>query len=280
MFVGRCGNHLFRRFATASLSLVLLSSCAAGTTTPRSTPTAGSPAAAGGNPAAGGPVRPRALVYRGPAGCPGCSEALYALIGQSALHFDVSYVGPDEATKLTAANLRGVALYAQPGGGDSIVRAMAAIDGEQATAIRDYVRAGGHYVGICMGAYLAGSDPGLGLLAPGDTGEYSATEGALVMSPADAVIPVWWGSVRRYAYVQDAPYIIPSGVVGERILSTFTNGRVNALVRPYGSGRVGVVGSHPEADRDWYTDALWAQDEDGLDSAQGLQLIAAVMGTG
>lgn len=61
------------------------------------------------------------------------------------------------------------------------------------------------------------------------------------------------------------------------MLSRFTNGRVNALVRPYHRGAVAVVGTHPEADRSWYTERLWRQDRDGLDRAQGLQLVAALM---
>lgn len=227
--------------------------------------------------ASSGVVRPLALVYRGPAGCAGCSEAVAALIRKSPLDFRVQYVGPSEARKLTGANLRGVALYAQPGGDDSVARAMKVMGTAQTDAVRAYVLDGGHYVGFCMGAYLAGEDPGMGMLSPGDTGEYSMTKGALAKGSHEAVIPVRWGKATRYMYVQDAPYIIPSHVAGEQILSTFTNGMVNALVKPYGAGRVGVVGSHPEADRSWYTTALWAQDLDGLDTAQGLQLIAVTM---
>jgi hypothetical protein len=38
------------------------------------------------------------------------------------------------------------------------------------------------------------------------------------------------------------------------VLATYSNGRAAALVAPFGAGAVGVVGPHPEASGDWYTD--------------------------
>lgn len=224
-----------------------------------------------------GARRPLAVVYRGPAGCSGCSEAVAALIRRSPLHFRVVYVGPHEQHPLTAAALHGASLYAQPGGDGSAVQALRALGVRSVRAIRRFVAGGGHYLGICMGAYLAGSDPGMGLLSPGDTNEYDRSPGAAVTSAADAVIPVWWGRTLHDQFAQDPPYMTASGVPGERVLSRYTNGEINALVRPFGRGRVGVVGTHPEADRSWYTARLWRADRDGLDYAQGLELIAAVM---
>jgi hypothetical protein len=249
-----------------------------------------SPASAGPPPGMAGPGitspgragsglvrRPAALVYRGPAGCPGCSEAVAALIRLSPLHFKVSYAGPGEKLKLTAASLRGVALYAQPGGDGPVRQGMTALGPAAAAAIRSYVAAGGHYLGVCMGAYLAGSDPGMGLLAPGDTGEYDQTRGASVRTAAQTVIPVIWSGTAGYEYAQDPPYIIPSGVRGEKVLARFTNHLVDALVRPYRRGAVGVVGTHPEAGRTWFTPAMWRAAKDGLSYPAGLRLIAALM---
>jgi hypothetical protein len=258
--------------AAVTLALTAVCACSAGS--------------AGGSPpgvTSPGPARsglagrPVALVYRGPASCQGCSEAAAALIRLSPLHFRVSYAGPGEKLKITAASLRGVALYAQPGGDGSVRQGMTALGPAAAAAIRSYVAAGGHYLGMCMGAYLAGSDPGMGLLAPGDTGGYDQTRGASVRTAAQAVIPVIWGKTVGYEYAQDPPYIIPSGVRGEKVLARFTNHRVDALVRPYRRGAVGVVGTHPEADRTWFTPAMWRAAKDGLSYPEGLQLIAALM---
>lgn len=204
---------------------------------------------------------------------PGCSGAVADLIRQSPRGFSVRFIGPKEPLKLTAANLRGVALYAQPGGNGSVGQARKALGASGASAIKGYVSGGGHYVGFCMGAYLAGSNPGMGLLLPGNTGQYIRTSGVSVKSTRNAVIPVRWEGTNRRHFAQDPPYIVPSGVAGEEVLSRYTNNRVNALVRPYGEGGVGVVGTHPEATRSWYGSKLWNRDKDGLDAAQGLSLV-------
>lgn len=220
---------------------------------------------------------PVALVYRGPGSCSGCSEAVAALIAKSPRGFAVRYVGPNEALKLTPESLQGVALYAQPGGDGTVAEAERRLGASGMQTIRDYVAGGGHYVGFCMGAYLAGSNPGMELLAPGDTGQYIRTAGASVTSTRNAVIPIKWRTQSRYHFAQDPAYIVPSGVAGEVILSRFSNNRVNALARPYGTGGVGVVGTHPEATRSWYSSKLWSKDKDKLDAAQGLQLIEQTM---
>jgi len=60
-----------------------------------------------------------------------------------------------------------------------------------------------------------------------------------------------------------------------RVLATYPNDTIAALVARFGSGRVGVVGPHPEATQDWYTDAGLLVDRLGLDL--GLDLVNAVM---
>ena len=260
-------------WASIAVLLARTAVCACSSASPGPPPGVTAP----GRASSGRADRPVALVYRGRASCPGCSEAAAALIRLSPRHFIVSYAGPGEKIKITAASLRGVALYAQPGGDGSVRHGMTALGPAAAATIRSYVAAGGHYLGICMGAYLAGSDPGMGLLAPGDTGEYDQTRGASVRTAAQAVIPVVWSGTVGYQYAQDPAYIIPSGVRGEKVLARFTNHRVDALVRPYRRGAVGVVGTHPEADRTWFTPAMWRAAKDGFSYPEGLQLIAALM---
>ena len=60
--------------------------------------------------------RPRAMVYRGPAACDDCPEAVGHLLETSPQNFEVIYAGPDEDVEVTAQSLRSVQLYAQPGG--------------------------------------------------------------------------------------------------------------------------------------------------------------------
>jgi glutamine amidotransferase-like uncharacterized protein len=196
-------------------------------------------------------TRPLALVYRGPAGCPGCSEAVAELLHSSQWHFDVQYVGPNEQLKLSAATLQAVTLYAQPGGSGELSQAYWQLK-QHAHEIRSFVASGGRYLGICMGGYLAGRTPGFQLL-PGDTDQFIASRGASVRTAADTIVNVYWRGQLRSMYFQDGPYfLLDRGATGVIVLATYTNGKIAALVAPYGKGKVAVSGPHPEATAAWY----------------------------
>ena len=61
--------------------------------------------------------RPRALVYRGPAACDGCPEAVGKLLESSPSKFQVTYAGPHEDIQISADTLSQADVYAHPGGG-------------------------------------------------------------------------------------------------------------------------------------------------------------------
>ncbi|WP_211589566.1 BPL-N domain-containing protein [Microbispora sp. H11081] len=215
--------------------------------------------------------RPIALVYRGPASIPGCSEAVAALLKASRWGFDVRYTGPHEEIPLSAEALADATVYAQPGGGDLArgYRRLRRFRGP----LRDYVARGGRYLGFCLGGYLAGATPGFALL-PGDTDQYIGTPDATVRGEEDTLVDVRWRGRDRTVFFQDGPCFLLDPGNAAHVLATYPNGAVAALVTPYGAGRVGVVGPHPEATDDWFTDA-------GLPVRHawdlGLDLVDAVM---
>ncbi|MEU7305951.1 BPL-N domain-containing protein [Streptomyces sp. NPDC007189] len=192
-----------------------------------------------------------ALVYRGPASLPGCPEAVANLLASGPWDLDVRYTGPHEPLPLSAASLSQAVLYAQPGGGtlDSAYRILR----PQRRAIRDFVHGGGHYLGFCLGGYLAGATPGFDLL-PGDTDQYIATAGATVHDEGSTVVRVIWQGSPRSVYFQDGPAFVLDTGAAARILARYDNGAPAALVARFGAGRVAVTGPHPEATDDWYTD--------------------------
>lgn len=191
-----------------------------------------------------------ALVYRGPATVPGCPEAVAGLLQSSRHGFTVRFTGPGEEVPLAAESLAEAVLYAQPGGG-TLGRAYKKLRGHRDT-IRGFVDDGGRYLGFCLGGYLAGATPGFGLL-PGDTDRYIETDDATVDDDGDAVVRVRWRGRRRKLYFQDGPVFVLDRPDAADVLATYPNGTIAALVAPFGAGRVGVVGPHPEATRDWYT---------------------------
>ena len=144
--------------------------------------------------------------------------------------------------QLSAQALSSAVLYAQPGGGDDLESAWSEMR-PYANDIRNWVRGGGHYLGICMGGYLAGRDPGFGLL-PGDSDEYITPPGATVRTDGDALVAVRWHRQPRHLYLQDGPYFERPNC-GATVLATYSNGLAAALVARYGRGSVGISGRIP-----------------------------------
>ncbi|MER7442458.1 BPL-N domain-containing protein [Micromonospora avicenniae] len=205
--------------------------------------------------------RPLALVYRGPAACSGCAEAVAALLRSAPAPFRTEYCGPGEERQISRSTLSEAAVYAQPGGGNvgPAWRRMR----DYAEDIRGFVHDGGHYLGFCLGAYLAAANPGFGLI-DGKVRQYISTDGASVDSTDDTVVEVRWGGRLRHMYFQDGPmFELRSGAPGT-VLATYDTGAAAAVITTFGAGRVGLVGPHPEADRSWYADV-------GLTNPEGVQ---------
>lgn len=220
-------------------------------------------------------TRPLALVYRGPGGCASCSAAAAALLRSTRWGFRVRFVGPEEELTLNRENLAAAAVYVQPGGVGTVDRAFDSLRSESA-AIRSFVASGGRYLGLCMGGYLAGKNPGFDLL-PGDSGQFITSPGASVTSEADTIVKVNWRNRPRFMYFQDGPFFtVNRAAAGLSVLATYTNGEISALVAPYGKGRIGVSGPHPEATGDWYQ-FNDVDDPDDFDADLGRDLVDTLM---
>nr|WP_042187634.1 BPL-N domain-containing protein [Kibdelosporangium sp. MJ126-NF4]CEL18240.1 hypothetical protein [Kibdelosporangium sp. MJ126-NF4]CTQ90530.1 hypothetical protein [Kibdelosporangium sp. MJ126-NF4] len=205
---------------------------------------------------------PLALVYNGPQGCTDCAPAVAELLRRAPRPFEVKYVGPGTGIALTAAALAEAQLYVQPGGGADLERTWRDLRGS-AEVVRDWVRAGGSYLGLCFGGYLAGRNPGFDLL-PGDTDGYAGSPGSEVPDDRDTVVEVNWRGQRRHMYFQDGPAFHLDDGADATVLATYTNKAAAVVVAPYGKGRVGVSGPHPEADESWY-------EEKGLSNPDGVR---------
>lgn len=223
----------------------------------------------------GHPGGPLALVYRGPAACDGCSEAVAAVLATASEGFEVRYIGPNEDADISPSALADAKLYAQPGGLVSVQDAFDAM-GADATTIDAYVHAGGRYLGFCEGGYLAGMNPGFQLL-PGDSNQYITSMNASVTSSDDTVIKIKWRNQSRYVYFQDGPlFVIENGAQNVQIIASYDTGANAALVAPFGNGKIGVVGPHVEADLSWYA-AYHLVDPDGPDPDLAHDLIDTLM---
>ncbi|MFJ1646613.1 BPL-N domain-containing protein [Streptomyces sp. NPDC088258] len=220
-------------------------------------------------PTGAGPV---ALVYRGRTQEDrDCADTVVGLLANGPWGLEVRTVGPRGDLPLSPGTLAGARLYAQPGGG-SLSPAYRQLK-QHKEAIRDFVGQGGRYLGFCLGGYLAGQDEGFGLLS-GTVDQYICSDGATVTTEDDALVEVDWRGRRRTLFFQDGAWFAPEPGTDPTVLATYTNGLTAALVTPYGAGRVAVVGPHPEATADWFTDAaLPFQDTHDL----AVDLVAAVL---
>ena len=219
--------------------------------------------------------RPLALVYRGPATVDGCPEAVAEFLRESPWEFDVRYVGPRERIPLGQSALDTATLYAQPGGG-TLKKAFKHLR-KHSEDVRSFVRGGGRYLGFCLGGYLAGATPGFDLL-PGDTDQYIGSDDAELDTDGNALIDVRWRGRRRTLFFQDGPYFWLREGAEADVVATYRNGLIAALAVPFGAGRVGVAGPHPEATEDWFTDAGLAVPAPGQTAAH--ELVDAVMASG
>lgn len=214
-------------------------------------------------------------MYRGPAAGEDCPEAAATLVATSSWNFEVEFVGPKERIRLSDVDLQSVDLYVQPGGGHSVQRAYRKVKRHR-SKIRRYVGGGGRYLGICMGGYLAAHWRGFGL-TPTDADQYITSDHASVTTDRDTVVEVVWRGTRRYMFFQDGPLFETHPVSPGDVLATYaSNGMPAALVAPFGTGKVGVCGPHPEASGSWYAEHGLIN-PDGVRFDLGHDLIDAVM---
>jgi hypothetical protein len=190
-----------------------------------------------------------ALVYNGPVAAEGGPEAVAAVAKE--LGLETRYIA--DLRKLPDM-LGGAAFFAIGGTEDDLDPLLGELGPKVATALKDWIRAGGRYWGICGGGYIAskgweeknGWVKTLGLL---DVNSESYIE-----DPDPMIVWVTWLGKERSIYYQYGPaFILPKGS-SARVLATYDDGRCAALIADVGAGKVALCGPHPEADETWLED--------------------------
>ena len=120
-----------------------------------------------------------------------------------------------------------------------------------AHAVRKFVRQGGRYLGICMGAYWAGRHY-LNILDSVDAVQYIRRPGADTRRPHAKAIDVTWRSESDRMFFYDGCALTgdPSKF---NTVATYANGDAMAVIQ----NRIGLIGCHPEAQQFWYEDYSW-----------------------
>ena len=113
-------------------------------------------------------------------------------------------------------------------------------------AVAEYVEHGGRYLGICMGAYWAGSYY-FDLLDGVEPVQYIKRPTSDIKRSYSTTAPVTWNGVEENVFFYDGCALIGDSKKFNTI-ATYANGDAAAIIQ----GRVGLIGPHPESQQHWY----------------------------
>lgn len=115
-----------------------------------------------------------------------------------------------------------------------------------AEKVRKFVADGGKYIGICMGAYWAGSHY-LDILDGIDTVQYIKQPNTDTKRPHAKNLKVYWKGVPIDMFFYDGCTIVGDYSKFE-LIAKYVNDDVMAAIQ----GNIGLIGCHPEAEEWWY----------------------------
>jgi len=174
---------------------------------------------------------------------PFCSEDSASGVSNAMDHFhSCKYF---DESDITLSFLKQFEIIVFPGGiGDSSEFANL-IHWRKALAVNQYVEEGGRYLGICMGAYWAGSHY-FDILRGVDVTQYIKRPNADITRSYDTVAEVEWLGHKEEMFFYDGSVIVGDGYYDT--IAKYKNDEPMAIIQD----RVGLIGCHPESDKYWY----------------------------
>jgi glutamine amidotransferase-like uncharacterized protein len=118
--------------------------------------------------------------------------------------------------------------------------------------IQEFVTQGGAYLGICMGAYWAGSNY-LNLLTEVDAEQYMCRPGTDTRRPHAKNINVTWNSEPMKMFWYDGCALVGDESKFKTVARYAGNNDPMAIIQ----GRTGLIGGHPESTAHWYSSYSW-----------------------
>lgn len=115
--------------------------------------------------------------------------------------------------------------------------------------IQRFVNNGGKYLGVCMGAYWADEDY-LNILDNVRVVQYIKQPNACTRRPHAKSMPVNWRGEEKRMYFYDGCSFVGHNM---DVVATYSNGDPMAIIQ----GQVGLIGCHPEAEKNWYDSYSW-----------------------
>jgi glutamine amidotransferase-like uncharacterized protein len=116
--------------------------------------------------------------------------------------------------------------------------------------VKNFVAAGGKYLGICMGAYWAGSHY-LNILDNVDAVQYIRRPNTDTRRPHAKNIKITWNETDTKMFFYDGCALVGNGKFDT--IATYANGDPMAIIQK----NIGLIGCHPESEQFWYDSYSW-----------------------
>jgi glutamine amidotransferase-like uncharacterized protein len=169
-----------------------------------------------------------------------CCEGMTEALGSE---YDIKIFSANECNSKT---LESADIVAFPGGIGDASSYDKFFRRKAQNAVADYVSNGGRYLGICMGAYWAGSHY-FDILDNVDAVQYIKRPGADVKRSYGTITPVVWNGDKINMYFYDGCALV-GDTTKFKTIATYANGDAMAIIQ----NRVGLIGCHPESRKYWY----------------------------
>ena len=114
--------------------------------------------------------------------------------------------------------------------------------------VRKFINRGGRYLGICMGAYWAGSHY-LNILDEVDAVQYITQPRTDTRRPHAKALPITWQGQQERMYFYDGCALVGDSTKFKTV-ATYANGDAMAIIQD----RIGLIGCHPESQPSWYSE--------------------------
>jgi len=175
---------------------------------------------------------------------PECSQDCVDGMTQSlSEHYEIKIFGIDECN---AATFKKADIVAFPGGIGDASSYDRFFRRKAQNSIAEFVEQDGRYLGICMGAYWAGSYY-FDLLNDVEPVQYIKRPTSDIKRSYGTVAPVIWNGELENVFFYDGCALIGDSTKFDTI-ATYANGDAAAIIQ----GRIGIIGPHLESLKYWY----------------------------
>ena len=175
---------------------------------------------------------------------PECSRQCAAgMVKSLSPHYDFKYFSENNFSEETLVD---VDIIAFPGGIGDASRYHDFFNRRKGNIVADFVAKGGHYLGICMGAYWAGQHY-FDILEDCDAVQYITQPKTTIRRSYHTVANVTWNGSNQNMFFFDGCAIVGNSDKFQTI-ATYANKDPMAIIQ----GRIGIIGCHPESEESWY----------------------------